>query len=70
MTFASATPSEREWRLSFYDRYNEWDAFRLGSHDASQTPVRIVDIFAHDNQVSSKNLPWLTIPVSRSLERI
>ena len=56
--------------MSFYDRYNEWDAIDLGSHDAPQSPVRIVDIFAHENQVSSQNLPWITLPVSRSLERI
>ncbi len=46
ITFASALASETEWRMSFYDRYTEWDALSLGVHNGADTPLRIVDLMA------------------------
>jgi hypothetical protein len=70
ITFASANPLETEWRMSFYDRYTEWDALSLGSHNSIDTPLRIVDLMAWESASSSINPLINRIPVNRSLQRV
>ncbi len=44
-SFVPSLTSEVAWRAEFYDRYIEWDADDIGSHDPIKAPKTTVDMF-------------------------
>jgi hypothetical protein len=71
VTFSSAKTSEQGWRMDFYDRYLEWDAVDIGSHDEALTPKRTVDLFTSTSSVPVNSSQGFDIvPVKRSLDRV
>ena len=72
ISFTPASPEEHEWRMTFYDRYLEWDASILESRVPSTTPEHVIDFFTErtlDTTGETYRNPTST-PIMRSLESV
>jgi hypothetical protein len=70
-SFVSSSPTEREWRVEFYDQYTQWDRVDIGSHDPRISPKTTIDMFLDDESVPlSSSTGILTHTVARSLRSV
>jgi hypothetical protein len=70
-SFVSSSPTEREWRVEFYDQYTQWDRVDIGSHDPRISPKTTIDMFLDSESVPlSSSTGIITHTVARSLRSV
>ncbi len=68
LTFTPASSDEKEWRMSFYDRYLEWDMLKIWSHDDVDTQTHVIDFYREDGGLGTTGSALFTSqPILRSL---